>query len=113
MFVISSATEMDGKLICNAVMVENEYEKAIEKAQDNIAEDFGYDLWEEYLDKMDPEITEESGRYTIRDENCGHKECYLVERLIECLPAWKIEFEDGHKMEAYPEEICIFERWQR
>ena len=32
---------------------------------------------------------------------------------LECLPAWKIEFEDGHKMEAYPEEICIFERWQR
>ena len=79
MVIISNATEMDGKLTCNAVMLVDEYEKAIEKAQDNIAEDFGYDSWEEYLDKMDPEITEEFGRYMIRDENCGHEECYLIE----------------------------------
>jgi len=39
--------------------------------------------------------------------------CKAPEWDIECLPAWNIEFEDGHKMEAYPEEICIFERWQR
>ena len=30
------------------------------------------------------------------------KECDL-----ESLPAWKIEFEDGHKMNAYPEEIYL------
>lgn len=39
--------------------------------------------------------------------------CKAPEWDLECLPAWNIEFEDGHKMEAYPEEICIFERWQR
>jgi hypothetical protein len=26
---------------------------------------------------------------------------------LESLPAWKIEFEDGHKMDAYPEEIYL------
>ena len=26
---------------------------------------------------------------------------------LESLPAWKIEFEDGHKMYAYPEEIYL------
>ena len=26
---------------------------------------------------------------------------------LESLPAWKIEFEDGHKMSAYPEEIYL------
>lgn len=26
---------------------------------------------------------------------------------LESLPAWKIEFEDGHKMNAYPEEIYL------
>ena len=26
---------------------------------------------------------------------------------LESLPAWKIEFEDGHKMAAYPEEIYL------
>ena len=24
---------------------------------------------------------------------------------LKSLPAWKIEFEDGHKMNAYPEEF--------
>ena len=79
MFVISNATELEGKLTCNSVFVADEYEEAIEIAQNNIAEDFGYDSWEEYLGEMDPEITEESGKYMIRDENCGHEECYLIE----------------------------------
>lgn len=26
---------------------------------------------------------------------------------LKSLPAWKIEFEDGHKMNAYPEEIYL------
>ena len=39
--------------------------------------------------------------------------CKAPEWDLECLPAWNIEFEDGHKMEAYPEEICILERLQR
>ena len=39
--------------------------------------------------------------------------CKAPEWDLECLPAWNIEFEDGHKMEAYPEEICILERGQR
>lgn len=26
---------------------------------------------------------------------------------LESLPVWKIEFEDGHKMDAYPEEIYL------
>lgn len=39
--------------------------------------------------------------------------CKAPEWDLECLPAWNIEFEDGHKMEAYPEEICILEREQR
>ena len=30
---------------------------------------------------------------------------------LECLPMWKIRFEDGKEMEAYPEEI--FEREQK
>ena len=29
---------------------------------------------------------------------------------LECLPMWKIRFEDGFEMVAYPEEICLEER---
>lgn len=29
---------------------------------------------------------------------------------LECLPQWKITFEDGTQIDAYPEEICIEER---
>ena len=29
---------------------------------------------------------------------------------LETLPMWCIEFEDGHKMNAYPEEITVIER---
>lgn len=29
---------------------------------------------------------------------------------IECLPIWKIKFENGDTVQAYPEEICIAER---
>ena len=35
--------------------------------------------------------------------------CSEPEWDVECLPAWKIEFEDGHTMDAYPEEICLLE----
>ncbi len=85
MFVISSATEMDGKLSCNFVMKTDKYEEAIKIAQNKIAEDFGYKSWGEYLGEMDPEIKEVSGLtehsrlYKIRDEDNGHKECYLIE----------------------------------
>lgn len=29
---------------------------------------------------------------------------------LECLPMWNIQFENGDKMTAYPEEICLAER---
>lgn len=29
---------------------------------------------------------------------------------LECLPMWFIKTKDGHKMAAYPEEICKIER---
>ena len=29
---------------------------------------------------------------------------------LECLPMWNIELEDGTRMAAYPEEICVAER---
>lgn len=29
---------------------------------------------------------------------------------LECLPMWHIQFENGDKMAAYPEEICLYER---
>lgn len=29
---------------------------------------------------------------------------------LESLPAWNIEFEDGHRMEVYPEDISLLER---
>ena len=29
---------------------------------------------------------------------------------LECLPMWHILFENGDKMAAYPEEICLYER---
>ena len=31
---------------------------------------------------------------------------------LESLPAWKIRFSDGFTMEAYPEEICKYEKEQ-
>ena len=57
-------------------------EEAIEKAQDNIAEDFGYSSWRDYLSHMDPKITEKekiSYSYTIYDCNAGHEEMYRIE----------------------------------
>lgn len=39
---------------------------------------------------------------------CGR--CTLNDCDIETLPMWRIEFEDGHQMDAYPEEICKLER---
>lgn len=29
---------------------------------------------------------------------------------LECLPMWSIQFENGDKIHAYPEEICLAER---
>lgn len=29
---------------------------------------------------------------------------------LECLPMWYIQFENGDKIAAYPEEICLYER---
>lgn len=29
---------------------------------------------------------------------------------LECLPMWKIQFENGDITDAYPEEICLVER---
>ncbi len=82
-FIISNASVVDGKLTCYPVMVTDTFQKAVEYAQNNIAEDFGYDSWEEYLGEMDPEITEPTNPgfkgYMIRDNNCDHEECYLIE----------------------------------
>ncbi len=83
-YVISSASVIDGKLEMHSVMYADSREEAIEKAQDNIAEDYGYASWNDYLSHMDPEITEKeriSYRYTIYDCNCGHEEMYLVEEV--------------------------------
>ena len=61
------------------------YEEAVIAVQNSIAEDFGYYDWNDYLSKRDPEITEENGTYTIYDDNCGHEECYKIEkRAIVC-----------------------------
>lgn len=54
--------------------------------------------------------------YDLHDEDINYigKPFKVVERCeadnewdLESLPAWKIEFEDGHQMYAYPEEICF------
>lgn len=37
-------------------------------------------------------------------------ECDTETVDLECLPMWGIEFEDGHIMQAYPEEICLLEQ---
>jgi hypothetical protein len=29
---------------------------------------------------------------------------------LKCLPMWHIQFENGDKIAAYPEEICLYER---
>lgn len=38
----------------------------------------------------------------------GRVEFYEAD--LETLPMWHIEFEDGHRMDAYPEEITKIER---
>lgn len=80
-FIISSASYENGKLSCHQIMTSESYEKAIELAQDNIAEDFGYDNWDEYLMHMDPEIIETDSTYSIYDCNCDHEESYMIETL--------------------------------
>ena len=82
MYIISSSSVVDGKLQCNGILTAETYEDAIIKTQNSIADDFGYDSWEEYLAHMDPEITEKHGVYTIYDDNCGHEECYKIEKLV-------------------------------
>ena len=79
-YIISSASEIEAKLQCNGILIRETYEDAIITAQNSIAADFGYYDWNEYLSKRDPEITEKNGIYTIYDDNCGHEECYKVEK---------------------------------
>ena len=79
-YIISSASVIDGKLECNGILIRDNYEDAIITVQNSIAEDFGYSDWNEYLSKHDPEITEENGIYTIYDDYCGHEECYKIEK---------------------------------
>ena len=85
-YIISSASIIDGKLEVHSVYKSEAKEEAIEWAQNNIAEDFGYESWTEYLNHMDPQIKEvDSGvrhyQYSIYDGCCGHEEMYLVEEL--------------------------------
>ena len=79
-YIISSASVIEGKLQCNGILIRETYEDAIITAQNSIAEDFGYYDWSEYLSKREPEITEQNGIYTIYDDNCGHEECYRIEK---------------------------------
>ena len=79
-YIISSASEIEGKLQCNGILIRENYEDAIITVQNSIAADFGYFDWDDYLSKRDPEITEVNGVYTIYDDNCGHEECYKIEK---------------------------------
>ncbi len=81
-YIISSASVIDGKLQCNGIFVKETYEDAVIVVQNSIADDFGYLDWDDYLSKRDPEITEENEEYTIYDENCGHEECYKIEKMV-------------------------------
>lgn len=78
-YIVTSASVIDGGLRCNGFFARETYEEAIMVAQDSIAADFGYDSWNEYLTRRDPEITEKNGVYTIYDDNCGHEESYKIE----------------------------------
>ncbi len=85
-YIISNASVIDGKLEVHPVIKADSREDAIEKAQENIAEDFGYSSWEEYLSKMDPEIKEKDGisyLHSIYGCNCGHEEMYRIEEARE------------------------------
>lgn len=79
-YIISSASVIDGKLECKGILTRDNYEDAIITVQDSIAYDFGYSDWNEYLSKCDPEITEKNGIYTIHDDNRGHEESYIIEK---------------------------------
>lgn len=81
-FIISNATQLDGKLQANEILIENTYRKAIEIAQNSIAYDFGFYDWNEYIEKRDPKITEENGIYTICDKHEGHSEMYRIDNYI-------------------------------
>lgn len=80
-YVISCASEVDGKLESHGVFLCDSYEDAILTVQDSIADDFGYCDRESYLSKRNPEIIEGNGVYSIYDENCGHEEIYRVEKI--------------------------------
>lgn len=81
-YVISSASEIEGKLECHGVLLRDSYKDAIITAQNSIAEDFGYPDWKSYLSERDPEIIEKNGVYSIYDDNCdGHEECYRIEKI--------------------------------
>lgn len=83
-YIISSASVIDGQLELHSVMHASSRKDAIEKAQDELAEDFGYASWNEYLEHMDPKVTEKDGisyRYSLYDSNCGHEEMYMIEEV--------------------------------
>lgn len=85
-YIVSSASVIDGKLEVHSVYKSEDKEKAIEWAQNNIAEDFGYESWTEYLSHMDPKIQEIGSdirhyQYSIYDDCGSHEEMYLVEEL--------------------------------
>ena len=80
-YVISSASEVDGKLETHGVILRDTSEEAIITVQNSITDDFGYSDWVSYYNKRKPEIIVENGIYSIYDDNCGHEECYRIEKI--------------------------------
>ena len=99
--------ELNGQFRCRSELSETEEKEYVARAF-KIYEDVGF---EETL----PDIQ----GYNEEDVPYIGKPFKVIARCgapgwdVTCLPAWTIEFPDGHKMDAYPEEICILERWQR
>lgn len=49
-------------------------------------------------------------KFTVLDRVKEFSEEIKEGNDLECLPMWKIQFENGDITEAYPEEICLEER---
>ena len=69
-----------------------------------------YDLYESsgFVNSYDSPYESESennGRKFTVISRVGFDEDYDTE----CLPVWHIEFENGEKHDAYPEDICVIE----
>lgn len=80
-FTIVSATSLcDKTMTANAPMYADSLTEAIETVQDNMAEDFGYSNWIEYLQNMDPIIQENKSGvlYYIYDSSDAHEETYSI-----------------------------------